>query len=209
MSYKLPKLNYPFDALEPHIDAMTMEIHYNKHHQAYVTKLNDALASANYKAPGNINELIAYLSKVPDSIRGAVRNNGGGHANHSFFWNIISPTGGGTPQGELKTAIEEEFGSFGAFQEKFKNNSSTRFGSGWGWLCAKPDGKLTICSTLNQDSPLMKGVSECEGTPIIGLDVWEHAYYLKYQNRRLDYVDAFWNIVDWNQANENYKAATS
>lgn len=204
MNYTLPKLSYAYTDLEPHIDAKTMEIHYTKHHNAYVTNLNKALESANYEAPEDINELIADLTKVPESIRTAVRNNGGGHANHSFFWKILSKNGGGTPSNKLAEAIERTFGGFMQFKDVFANAAATRFGSGWAWLCVDSEGKLFVTSTANQDSPLMKGIVDKTGTPIIGLDVWEHAYYLHYQNRRPDYVNAFWNVVDWNAADKNY-----
>lgn len=208
MEYQLPKLNYSYDALEPHIDAKTMEIHYTKHHQAYVNKLNEAIASANYDAPKDVNELIGDLSKVPEKIRLAVRNNGGGHANHSFFWEILSPNGGKEPTGELAEAIKKSFGSFEAFKEKFDAAATSRFGSGWAWLCVNPkDKSLIITSTPNQDSPLMKGIVEIFAAPILGLDVWEHAYYLKYQNKRPDYIAAFWDLVDWKKVEENYKKA--
>ena len=197
MSYSLPELNYDYSALEPHIDARTMEIHHSKHHNAYVTNLNAAIEGSDLGSQ-SIESLISDLSKVPDNIRGAVRNNGGGHANHSLFWSVISPNGGGNPTGELASKIDAAFGSFDAFKEKFEAAAKTRFGSGWAWLCQKEDGSLCVCSTPNQDSPLMNGVAECTGTPILGLDVWEHAYYLHYQNRRPDYVAAFWNVVDWN-----------
>lgn len=205
MTYQLPKLNYSYDALEPYIDAKTMEIHYTKHHGTYVAKLNEAIASVNYDAPEDVNVLISDLKKVPESIRPAVRNHGGGHANHSFFWEILAKNAGDLPKGVLSEAINKEFGSFDAFKEKFAAAAAARFGSGWAWLCAKPDGSLCVCSTANQDSPLMSGVVECPGTPILGLDVWEHAYYLHYQNRRPDYIAAFWNVVNWPKIAENYK----
>lgn len=207
MTYELPKLPYANNALEPHIDALTMEIHHDKHHAAYVNNLNAALQSAKYNAPANVNDLIADLSKVPESIRTAVRNNGGGHANHSFFWLIMNPKGGGAPQGELSAAIDKTFGSFAKFQEQFTQAASSRFGSGWAWVCVKADKSLFITSTANQDSPLMKGVVEQTGKPVLGLDVWEHAYYLKHQNRRPDYIKTFWNVIDWKQANKNYLEA--
>lgn len=290
MKYELPKLNYSYDAMEPYIDAQTMEIHYTKHHATYVAKLNEAIASINYDAPADVNELISDLSKVPESIRGAVRNHGGGHANHTFFWEILSPhrgelpkgeladtmnkelaeeikkeygsveafrekfdeaskkhdtsrwtwlskinefvtkltggnpdktshsfrsffagvlgdVGGVAPQGELAEAINKEFGSLDAFKEKFAAAAGARFGSGWAWLCVQPDKSLCICSTANQDSPLMAGVVEKNGKPILGLDVWEHAYYLHYQNRRPEYITAFWNVVNWTKVAENYKKA--
>lgn len=208
MEYQLPKLNYSYDALEPHIDAKTMEIHYSKHHQAYINKLNEAIASENYDAPKDVNVLIGDLSKVPEKIRTTVRNNGGGHANHTFFWEILTPNGTKKPEGELAEAIKKSFGSFDAFKEKFNAAATSRFGSGWAWLCVKPDDKsLIITSTPNQDSPLMKGVVEIFAAPILGLDVWEHAYYLKYQNKRPDYIAAFWEVVDWKKVAENYKKA--
>lgn len=206
MAYTLPDLNYSYDALEPHFDARTMEIHHTKHHNAYITKVNGAIEGSEL-ANLSIEALISDLASVPDSIRGAVRNNGGGHANHSFFWNILSPNGGGTPTGALAEAIEAELGGFDAFKSAFANAGATRFGSGWAWLILKADGTLAVSSTPNQDSPLMKGVAEVEGTPIIGLDVWEHAYYLKYQNLRPNYIEAFWNVVDWSKADAIYAAA--
>ena len=206
MAYTLPDLNYSYDALEPHFDARTMEIHHTKHHNAYITKANVALEGSDL-ANLSIEALISDLAPVPNSIRGAVRNNGGGHANHSFFWNILSPNGGGTPKGSLAEAIESELGGFEAFKSAFANAGATRFGSGWAWLVLKADGTLAVTSTPNQDSPLMKGVAEVEGTPIIGLDVWEHAYYLKYQNLRPNYIEAFWNVVDWSKADAIYSSA--
>lgn len=206
MSYQLPELPYAYDALEPHFDARTMEIHHSKHHNAYVTKVNEALAGTEH-ASKSIEELIADLSGVPAEKRGAVRNNGGGHANHSFFWKILSPDGGGAPVGDLAAAIDSELGGFDAFKEAFAHAGTTRFGSGWAWLVVKADGALAVTSTPNQDSPLMKGVAEVEGTPIIGLDVWEHAYYLKYQNLRPKFIEAFWDVVDWKAAEANYKQA--
>lgn len=206
MAYELPKLNYAYDALEPHFDAQTMEIHHSRHHNAYITKVNDALAGTGLETTP-VSELIADLSKVPEAKRGAVRNNGGGHANHSFFWKTISPNGGGAPVGELAAAIDAELGGFAAFKEAFAAAGANRFGSGWAWLVVKANGKLAVTSTPNQDSPLMTGIAEVEGTPIIGLDVWEHAYYLKYQNKRPDYIAAYWNVVDWNAAEANYQAA--
>ena len=206
MSYTLPKLDYAYDALEPHIDARTMEIHHSKHHNAYITKVNDAIEGSDF-ADKDVNDLITDLSVIPEAIRGAVRNNGGGHANHSLFWKVISPNGGGEPEGALAAAIGSELGGFTAFKEAFKQAATTRFGSGWAWLIVKADGKLAVTSTPNQDNPLMQGIADVEGTPVIGLDVWEHAYYLKYQNKRPDYIDAFWNVVDWNAAEANYKKA--
>jgi len=209
MAYTLPKLPYAYDALEPHIDALTMEIHHSKHHNTYVTKLNEALEGQDDLSSKSVEELISNLSAVPEAKRTAVRNNGGGHANHSFFWKILSSGAGGSPTGELAAAIDAKFGGFEAFKKEFATAGATRFGSGWAWLCVKEDGELCVCSTPNQDSPLMKGVVECNGTPVIGLDVWEHAYYLNYQNRRPDYIEAFWSVVDWSKANENYLQAKS
>lgn len=206
MAHEIPELPYAYDALEPHIDARTMEIHHSKHHNAYVSKLNDAIEGSDLESK-SICELIGDLSAVPSEKRSAVRNNGGGHANHSFFWKILSPSGGGQPSGELAAAIDAELGGFEKFKEAFSNAGATRFGSGWAWLVVKSDGSLAVTSTPNQDSPCMKGVAEVEGKPVIGLDVWEHAYYLKYQNLRPKYIEAFWNVVDWNAAGENYKKA--
>ena len=202
MAYELPSLDYANDALEPHIDARTMEIHHTKHHNTYITNLNNALSGANHVAPDNINDLISNLDSVPEGIRTAVRNNGGGHSNHSFFWRILSPNGG-SPTGSLAAAIDSELGGLEAFQDAFANAGATRFGSGWAWLIVNSSGSLEVTSTPNQDSPLMDG----SGTPVIGLDVWEHAYYLNYQNRRPDYIAAFWNVVNWEQAEANYAAA--
>ena len=201
MTYQLPKLPYGYDALEPYIDVETMHIHHEKHHNAYVTNLNAAIEKYPELGSKSIEELIADIDALPEDIRTAVRNNGGGHANHTFFWEIMAPKAGGEPVGELKTAIDEAFGSFTDFKAKFKAAATTRFGSGWAWLVLK-DGKLEITSTPNQDSPLMEGL-----TPILGLDVWEHAYYLNYRNVRPDYVDAFWNVVNWDKVNELYLAA--
>lgn len=201
MTYQLPKLPYGYDALEPYIDVETMHIHHEKHHNAYVTNLNAAIEKYPELGSKSIEELIADIDALPEDIRTAVRNNGGGHANHTFFWEIMAPKAGGEPVGELKTAIDEAFGSFTDFKAKFKAAATTRFGSGWAWLVVK-DGKLEITSTPNQDSPLMEGL-----TPILGLDVWEHAYYLNYRNVRPDYVDAFWNVVNWDKVNELYLAA--
>jgi Fe-Mn family superoxide dismutase len=212
MSYTLAPLPYPHAALEPHIDAQTMEIHHGKHHNAYVTNLNAALAKEpGFQAPATVEALIADLSKVPESIRTAVRNNAGGHANHAFFWNSLSPSGGGQPVGALGAAITAAFGGLdgeNGLKAKFKAAATGRFGSGWAWLIVKADKSLAVTSTPNQDSPLMKGVAEVTGTPILGLDVWEHAYYLRYQNRRPDYVDAYWNLVDWKKADALFVAAT-
>lgn len=201
MSYSVPDLPYAKDALEPHFDAKTMEIHHDKHHAAYVSKLNAALEGHGELASHSIDDLMRNLSSVPEGIRTAVRNNGGGHANHSLFWTVIGPNGGGEPTGELADAINSTFGSFDAFKEEFANAAATRFGSGWAWLCVE-GGKIHVESTPNQDTPLSEG-----HTPILGLDVWEHAYYLNYQNRRPDYISAFWNVVDWNAVGERYAAA--
>ena len=213
MSYTLAPLPYAHNALEPHIDQMTMEIHHGKHHNAYVTNLNAALAKeAGFAAPSDVNALIADLSKVPESIRTAVRNNAGGHANHTFFWHILSPNGGGEPVGALGEAIQKAFGGLEGekgLKAAFKTAATGRFGSGWAWLIVKADKSLAVTSTPNQDSPLMKGIADVNGTPVIALDVWEHAYYLKYQNRRPDYVDAFWKVVDWKKANEIYVKAVA
>lgn len=200
MSHQLPNLSYSVDALEPHIDARTMEIHHGKHHQTYVNNLNAALESSAELASKSVDELISDLSQVPEDIRGAVRNNGGGHSNHTFFWEVISPSGGGIPTGALSDAITSAFGSFDAFKDAFTKAALTRFGSGWAWLIKSGD-SVQVTSTPNQDSPLMEGVADVTGTPLIGLDVWEHAYYLNYQNRRPDYISAFWNVVDWGRAN--------
>ncbi len=208
MAYELPKLPYPSNALEPHIDARTMEIHHGKHHNAYVTNANNALKDQPALANLDVNALIADLGKVPEAIRGAVRNNAGGHSNHSFFWKIMGPGKGGAPKGKLAAAINATWGSFDKFKEEFAKAAATRFGSGWAWLVVAADKKLAIGSTANQDSPLMgKAVAGFEGKPVIGLDVWEHAYYLNYQNRRPDYVTAWWNVVDWDAAEHNYETA--
>ena len=207
MPYTLPNLDYAYDALEPHIDARTMEIHHTKHHGTYIANLNKALESEGIEGPSDVRELIADLSKLPEAIRTVVRNNGGGHANHKKKKKILSPKGGGNPVGKLAEAIDATFGSVDAFKEKFAAAAATRFGSGWAWLCVKADKSLCVCSTPNQDNPLMAGVAECPGTPIVGIDVWEHAYYLNYQNRRPDYVTAFWNVVNWEQAEANYQKA--
>ena len=197
MAHTLPALSYALDALEPHIDAKTMEIHHGKHHQAYITNLNNAIAGDAGLEAKSALELIADLAAVPEGIRGPVRNNAGGHVNHSFFWTVIAPGKGGAPTGALAEAIESAFGSFDGFKAEFAKAATTRFGSGWAWL-VKHEGKLAVCSTANQDSPLMgKAVAGCEGQPLLGLDVWEHAYYLNYQNRRPDYITAFWNVVNW------------
>jgi Fe-Mn family superoxide dismutase len=208
MAFSLPELPYSYDALEPHIDARTMEIHHTKHHQAYITKVNGAIEGTDLESK-SIEDLVADLAAVPDDKRGAVRNNGGGHANHSLFWTVMSPRGGGQPSGALAAAIESDLGGFDAFKEAFSNAAATRFGSGWAWLVAD-GGKLAVGSTANQDSPLMgAGVAGIGGTPILGLDVWEHAYYLNYQNRRPDYVAAFFNVVDWNAVAERFASANS
>ena len=193
MAFELPSLPYAYDALEPYIDAQTMEIHYTKHHNGYVTKLNAALEKHSNLAGKSLEDLVGNLNSVPEDIRTAVRNNGGGHYNHSIFWRVMSPNGGGEPKGDLAKAISEAFGSFSSFKEKFSSAAATRFGSGWAWLGFK-GGKLTVLSMPNQDVPLMEGL-----TPILGLDVWEHAYYLKYQNRRAEYISNWWNVVNWEE----------
>ena len=200
MAFTLPALPYALDALEPHIDARTMEIHHGKHHNAYVTNLNNAIAGTDLEG-----KTLEELMKVAGS-NAAVRNNGGGHWNHSLFWQVISPSGGGTPSGELAAAIDAKFGSFDAFKETFNKAAATRFGSGWAWLCVDTKKELCVCSSPNQDNPLMD-VSDCPGTPILGLDVWEHAYYLNYQNRRPDYISAFWNVVNWEEVSKRFAAA--
>jgi len=208
MAFELPKLPYAANALEPHIDAKTMEIHHGKHHQAYITNANNALKDHPDLATLDVNALIADLSKVPEAIRGAIRNNAGGHSNHSFFWTVMGPGKGGAPKGQLAAAIDAQLGGFAKFKEDFAKAGATRFGSGWAWLVVGTDKKLSIGSTANQDSPLMgKAVAGIEGKPVLGLDVWEHAYYLNYQNRRPDYITAFWNVVDWDAAEANYQAA--
>ncbi len=206
MAHELPSLGYAYDALEPHFDARTMEIHHTKHHQTYVDKLNGAIGGDSALEAKSVEDLISDLSSVPKGIRGAVRNHGGGHANHTFFWTILSASGGGAPVGSLAGAIDSAFGSFDNFKGEFAAASANRFGSGWGWLVAKADKSLAVTSTPNQDSPLMADVADVAGTPIIGLDVWEHAYYLNYQNRRPDYISAFWNVVDWERAEAIYSA---
>ena len=200
MAFTLAPLPYASDALEPHFDQMTMEIHHGRHHNTYVTNLNNAVAGT-----ANESKTIEELVASAGSISPAVRNNGGGHWNHTFFWNILSPNGGGVPVGDLAAAIDAKFGSFDAFKDEFKKAALGRFGSGWAWLIKTGDG-VAITSTPNQDNPLMD-IADVKGTPIIGLDVWEHAYYLKYQNKRPDYVDAFWNVVDWNKAETTYQGA--
>lgn len=201
MAYELPKLPYPHNALEPHIDAKTMEIHHGKHHQAYITNVNGALEKHPNLAAKKVEDLISDLKSVPEDIRTVVRNNGGGHANHSLFWLCMKPNGGGAPAGELASAISGAFGSFDSFKEQFAKAGTTRFGSGWAWLSAS-SGKLSIESTANQDNPLMEG-----RTPLLGLDVWEHAYYLNYQNRRPDYITAWWNVVNWDEVARRLKSA--
>jgi Fe-Mn family superoxide dismutase len=201
MAYELPALPYSYDALEPYIDARTMEIHHSKHHQAYITKVNAALEGTGLEDLSPC-ELCARLDEVPEAKRTAVRNNGGGHANHSFFWEIMGPTGS-QPAGDLLSAINDSFGSLDGLKEAFGNAAATRFGSGWAWLCKDEGGKLSVCSTPNQDNPLMKD-SGCAGDPILGLDVWEHAYYLNYQNRRPDYIAAFFSVVNWDKVAEFY-----
>ncbi|HLT51649.1 MAG TPA: superoxide dismutase [Arenibacter sp.] len=200
MAFELPKLPYAYDALEPHIDAKTMEIHHTKHHNGYTTNLNNAIAGTALE-----NKSIEDILKNLDMSNAAVRNNGGGFYNHSLFWEIMSPNGGGNPSGELAEAINMAFGSFDAFKDAFSKAAGTRFGSGWAWLCVQKGGKLEICSTPNQDNPLMPDTG-CGGFPIFGLDVWEHAYYLNYQNRRPDYINAFFNVVDWGKVAETYRA---
>lgn len=201
MAFELPALPYAFDALEPHIDARTMEIHHDKHHAGYTKKLNAALEGTDH-ADKPIEVILANLSSLPADKQTAVRNNGGGFANHSLFWETLSPNGGGAPSGEIGDAISSAFGSYDSFKEQFASAATGQFGSGWAWLVVEDDGSLTITSTPNQDTPLMEGK-----TPILGVDVWEHAYYLNYQNRRADYVDAFFNVVNWNKVNELYQAA--
>ncbi|WMJ71734.1 superoxide dismutase [Cytophagaceae bacterium ABcell3] len=201
MAFELQPLPYAPDALEPHIDKATMEIHHGKHHNAYVTKLNDAIAGSELEGK-SIDEIMKQVSKASP----AVRNNGGGHYNHSLFWSILSPNGGGKPSGKLAEAIDKKFGSFDKFKEEFNNAAATRFGSGWAWLVVQGNKELCVCSTPNQDNPVMDN-AECPGTPILGLDVWEHAYYLKYQNKRPDYISAFWNVVNWDEVSKRYEAA--
>ena len=205
MPYTLPALPYAFDALEPHIDAQTMEIHHTKHHQAYINNLNAALDGTPH-AGLPIDDLVAQVESLPEALRAPVRNNGGGHANHSLFWTVMSPQGGGKPEGDLGAAIDADLGGFDAFKEAFTKAALTRFGSGWAWLSVKKDGKLAVESSGNQDSPLMAGLLS-GNTPILGLDVWEHAYYLKYQNRRPEYIAAFYNVVNWPEVARRYAAA--
>ena len=201
MSFQLPDLNYGFDSLEPHIDAKTMQIHHGKHHAGYTSKLNAAVEGTDLEGK-SIEDLLSNL----DLSNSAVRNNGGGYYNHCLFWEIMSPNGGGSPSGSLLAAIEKAFGSFDEFKAEFSKAASTRFGSGWAWLCAHSDGSLEICSTANQDNPIMNGIG-CGGSPILGLDVWEHAYYLNYQNRRPDYINGFFNVIDWVKVEEKYNSS--
>ena len=201
MPFALPDLPYPFNALEPHIDAKTMEIHHDKHHGTYVTRLNGALEKAPAFQNKSIEDILRSLDSVPTEVRTAVRNHGGGHYNHTLFWKMLSPKGGGKPSGDLASAIDRSFGSFDGFKEQFTTAASNLFGSGWAWLCADSSGKLSIVSTPNQDNPISQGMK-----PLLGLDVWEHAYYLKYQNRRPEYIAAFWNVVSWSQVAANLSA---
>ncbi len=201
MAYVLPELPYGYDALEPHIDAKTMEIHHSKHHNAYVTNLNAALAKHPELFEKSAHDLVKGLDSLPEDIRVAVRNNGGGHLNHTFFWNCMSDNGGGSPSGDLSMEIDKTFGSFDSFKDEFSKAGATRFGSGWAWLCVD-SGKLVVTSTPNQDNPVSEGL-----TPILGVDVWEHAYYLNYQNRRPDYIKSWWNVVNWKQVEKNLSAA--
>lgn len=202
MPHELPSLSYAHDALEPHIDAQTMEIHHTKHHNGYVTKLNDALAKHQELEDKPVEDLLREISGVPEDIRTAVRNHGGGHANHSLFWTIMKPEGGGEPSGDLAEAIRSAFGNFDAFKDQFSQTAATRFGSGWAWLVVNAAGNPEVLSTPNQDSPFMEGM-----TPILGLDVWEHAYYLRYQNRRPEYIAAWWNVVNWDEIARRYAEA--
>jgi len=208
MAYELPELPYGFDALEPHIDTTTMQIHHGKHHNTYVTKLNGAIENHPELGDKPVEQLISSIGALPSDIQTAVRNNGGGHANHSMFWEIMSPSGGGEPGGALGDAISQEWGSFDKFREAFANAAVGRFGSGWAWLIVDAGGNVKITSTPNQDSPLMQDVAPDPGTPVLGLDVWEHAYYLNYQNRRPDYIEAWWNVVNWDEVAKRYDAAT-
>ena len=200
MAFELPELGYAYDALEPNIDARTMEIHHSKHHNGYTTKLNGAIAGSDLEG-NSIEEILGNL----DMSNGAVRNNGGGFYNHSLFWSVMNPNNTGALSGDLKDAVMAEFGSFEAFKDAFSKAAATQFGSGWAWLCVLPGGKVEVCSTPNQDNPLMPGVT-CGGTPILGIDVWEHAYYLNYQNRRPDYIEAFFNVINWNEVASRYAA---
>ncbi len=204
MAYELPPLPYPKEALEPSIDAQTMEIHHDRHHKAYVDNVNKAIAGNAALEARSVDALVSDLASVPENIRGAVRNNGGGHWNHSFFWKIMAPHAGGEPTGKLADEIKSDFGSFGEFKTKFEAAGAGRFGSGWVWLVRNREGRLEIVSTANQDNPLMgRAVAGCEGKPILGCDVWEHAYYLKYQNKRADYLKAWWNVVNWPEVAKN------
>lgn len=202
MAYTLPALPYAYDALDPHVDAQTMEIHHTKHHQTYINNLNAALEGAGVSADQPVDQLIAHLDKLPEGIRTAVRNNGGGHANHTLFWTVMGPNGGGQPTAELSRAIDADLGGFDAFKDAFTKAALTRFGSGWAWLSVNAQGKLVVESTANQDSPLQGG-----NTPVLGLDVWEHAYYLKYQNRRPDYIAAFYSVINWDEVTRRFLAA--
>ncbi|GAB2471838.1 superoxide dismutase [Hymenobacter qilianensis] len=201
MAFELPQLPYAYDALEPHFDAQTMEIHHTKHHQAYVTNLNNAIQGTDMESQ-SIEDILQNIAAAP----AAVRNNGGGHWNHSMFWQILKPNGGGQPTGAIGEAITQSFGSYDKFKEEFTKAATTRFGSGWAWLCKQSDGSLQICSTPNQDNPLMPDAG-CKGIPVLGLDVWEHAYYLKYQNKRPDYIAAFYNLINWDEVNKRFQAA--
>jgi superoxide dismutase, Fe-Mn family len=207
MPHTLAPLPYPFNALEPHIDARTLEIHHDKHHAAYVNNLNKALEKHPALQSRTLEQLLTELKSVPEDIRTAVRNNGGGHANHILFWETMSAKGGGKPSGELAEAINKKFGTFDAFKEKMSATAVAQFGSGWGWLCLDDDGELCICSTPGHDNPIMRGVVQCPGKPILVVDVWEHAYYLKYQNRRADFVTAWWNVIDWAKVQSLYAKA--
>ncbi|HYX50909.1 MAG TPA: superoxide dismutase [Ktedonobacteraceae bacterium] len=204
MAFQLPPLPYDYNALEPYIDTQTMQLHHDKHHQAYVTNLNNALQSQEQLASMSVDDLMRNISQVPDNIRTAVQNNGGGHSNHSMFWTIMKPNGGGEPTGELASAIQQTFGSFDAFKTAFNDAGTKRFGSGWAWLVLDSSGKLQVISTANQDSPLMNGMY-----PVMGNDVWEHAYYLKYQNRRPEYLNAWWNVVNWDEVAHRYSQGRS
>jgi superoxide dismutase, Fe-Mn family len=204
MAFQLPPLPYDYSALEPYIDTQTMQIHHDKHHQAYVTNVNNALQGQDQLASMSVDELLSHMNQVPESIRTAVRNNAGGHSNHSMFWNIMKPNGGGEPTGDLASAIQQAFGSFDAFKTAFNDAGAKRFGSGWAWLVLDASGKLQVISTANQDSPLMDGLY-----PVMGNDVWEHAYYLKYQNRRPEYLNAWWNVVNWDEVARRYGQARS
>ena len=198
MAFELPPLPYSFGSLEPHIDALTMEIHHDRHHNAYITNLNNAITGTDLEGK-SLDEILSNI----DDYSAAVRNNGGGHYNHSLFWTVMSPNGGGQPEGDLAQAINARFGSFDSFKNEFSTSAATRFGSGWAWLCKKGGGEVDVCSSPNQDNPVMPGIG-CGGTPILGLDVWEHAYYLKYQNKRPDYIAAFWNVINWEEVARRY-----